>query len=115
MGGFVGTIADELRELQERKKRTDLRLREVERKMQQLEKSSSEKTRKERNRDLIAIGALAEIAGLRGIDRGALLGGFYALRIELDNAQNFQRWKEIGDAEMFRREQARKNKIANSS
>jgi len=65
--------------------------------------------RKARNRALIQTGVLVEIAGLLEVDRGALLGGFLALAKTLErDPEKFQQWKQAGDAEIARREAAKK-------
>jgi hypothetical protein len=63
-------------------------------------KENREKTlaRKKRTRELIEIGGLAELAGLRDFDKGALLGALLFLRklAETEPAR-VRGWKSNGD------------------
>ncbi len=65
--------------------------------------------RKARNRALIQTGVLVEIAGLLNMDKGTLLGGLQELARIIDGSpEKARQWKQVGDAEIARREVAKK-------
>lgn len=68
----------------------------------------SEKERKARNRDLIQLGILAEMAGLRGSDRGFVLGCLLKAKDIDPGNPRYQELKILGDKLLKEREEARK-------
>ena len=54
-------------------------------------------SRKERTRELIQVGGLAEIAGLLECEPGALLGFFLQAKVMLEDEVTYKHLKIIGD------------------
>lgn len=75
------------------------------------EARSKTKARKKRTRELIEIGGLAEIAGLREFDKGALLGALLFVRKQAEADQSRVRtWKTSGDQLLAQRAEKRRKK-----
>lgn len=67
-------------------------------------KAQAEAERKARTKRLIELGALFDLAGLDGQDRGALLGALLGVAKTLGDAPRWEQWKHAGDALLAGRE-----------
>ena len=93
------------------KKRKD----QIEARIQLMEARESLKQRKRRTRELIEIGGLAELAGLREFDRAAMLGALlYVRKLAEKDASKVKDWKGNGqtllDARVAERKQRKEEK-----
>jgi len=91
----------------------DLKKRKAQLEARIVNQENREKTqaRKKRTRDLIEIGGLAEIAGLRELDRGALLGALlFVAKIADKEPARVRRWKTNGDDVLASRKKQRQTK-----
>ncbi len=67
-------------------------------------RAKAEAERKARAKRLIELGALFDLAGLDGQDRGALLGALLGVAKTLDDSNRWSQWKSAGDALLAGRE-----------
>ena len=70
--------------------------------------AEADAARKARTRRLIELGGLVEIAGFASFDRGAILGALASLANQGNDAETVAGWKRAGDAELAKRESAKK-------
>jgi hypothetical protein len=66
-------------------------------------KAQAEVERKARTKRLIELGALFDLAGIGGQDRGALLGALLGMA-KIEDADRWGQWKRAGDALLAERE-----------
>lgn len=66
--------------------------------------------RKQRTRELIQLGGLVEIAALRKIDKGALLGLLLHSKQLLEDVETYRELKRLGDSALQRRAKKRREK-----
>lgn len=52
--------------------------------------------RRERARRLLTVGGVAELAGIAGLDRDALLGGFLELADRITDGATLELWRAVG-------------------
>ncbi|MEM7063937.1 MAG: conjugal transfer protein TraD [Cyanobacteria bacterium P01_B01_bin.77] len=101
--------------------RAEERLRKRVKKIgQQIEKSRQEmriaqqqlkkQERKKRTRELIQLGGLADIAGFRGMDTGAVLGAFLQGIELLKDEATYKNLKHLGDKTLARRAGRRRDR-----
>ena len=79
-------------------------------KIKVIQRKINARERKKRTRELIQIGGLVEIAALRELDKGALLGLLLHSRQLLEDGETFRELKRLGDSELQRRAQKRREK-----
>ncbi len=75
-------------------------------------RAQAEAERKARAKRLIELGALFDLAGLDGQDRGALLGALLGVAKTLGDAPRWEQWKSSGDALLAEREAKNKAEVA---
>ncbi len=107
------SMADRVARLQEQKQAALEKAKAADEILRKLRAEQDRKARadarKARNRALIQTGALVEITGLLGADKGMLLGGLYDLAKVIKEApEKAGQWKQAGDAEIARREAEKK-------
>lgn len=82
---------------------------EIEKQIRAEKSKLSQQARKQRTRELIQLGGLVDVAGLKEADKGALLGALLSVASTLQsNSKQFQEWKVKGDAVLAEREKERK-------
>ncbi len=102
----MARLAEQKQEALEKAKAADMQLRKL---RAEQDRQARVSERKERNRALIQTGILVEIAGLLYMDKGTLLGGLLEVaRIVDSSPEKARQWKQVGDAEIARREAAKK-------
>lgn len=79
-------------------------------KIKAIQRQIKAQERKQRTRELIQLGGLVEIAVLREIDRGALLGLLLHSKQLLEDGETYRELKRLGDSELQRRAKNRREK-----
>ena len=96
--------------LLEQARKLNQRIEADRRKVKAIQRKISVEERKKRTRELIQIGGIVEIAGLRTLDKGVLLGLLMKSREVLKDELTVKELKRIGDAELRARAQKRHEK-----
>ena len=77
------------------------------------DRAVKEAERKARNKHLIDLGGLVDLAGISAKDKGELLGAFLGLSRVADE-ERWAKWKQEGDALLAEREQEKKGNLKHS-
>lgn len=76
--------------------------------MKAIQQKINAQERRQRTRELIELGGLAEIAGFRGFDKGALLGVLLQGREMLKDEATYKNLKQLGDSTLQSRASKRR-------
>lgn len=87
----------EMEKLREKARKSEEKIAEEKRKIRELERKIKAAERKQRTRELIQIGGIAEIAGLRYLDKGVLLGLLLQGKQMLEDQETYRNLKRLGD------------------
>ena len=79
-------------------------------KIKTIQRQIKTQERKQRTRELIQLGGLVDIAALREVDKGALLGLLLHSKQLLEDGETYRKLKRLGDSELQRRAKTRREK-----
>ncbi|MDV3351305.1 conjugal transfer protein TraD [Leptothoe sp. LEGE 181152] len=94
------------RELEKEKQKLELQKQKI----KVIQRRIKTQERKQRTRELIQLGGLVEIAALREVDKGALLGLLLHSKQLLEDGKTYRELKRLGDFGLQRRAKKRREK-----
>ena len=101
--------------LQKRFEKIEQQLEEKRQEMRVVQQKLKKHERKQRTRELIQLGGLADIAGFRGMDTGAVLGAFLQAMDLLKDEATYKNLKHLGDSTLASRAGRRRDRSKRSN